>query len=320
MEIRQRLSHDRPAIRKAADEVLCFCGGVPDLEAGDLVKKGGALMTRIREDERKLSEDAFKAREEQGENRHHSSVDDASKPVNPAESPRNAKDASENGSSSHVLLSSKLSAEVVMSAVGYHHSAVCTSDGALWYWVGNGSIPTQAHPQQLDRSHFGDEPLLTASFLTFGTTVGGTLGSKWKKLGVAEPSRGQELMCAGLAAALSNKTEFTQQEWDSFGIHDMGDDHYIRSGDQYFKPAGKVGMSLKQDKDGNIVVEAIWHGSKGHTTCLLKSLKDFRPNGGIQLKDDIPQIASLSAAKATAKAKFGQFDLLIGAVYCMHAS
>jgi hypothetical protein len=318
MEIRERLSHDRPAIRKAADEVLRFCGGVDNLQAGDLVKKGGALMARIREDESKLREAAIKEREEQGEHLQHSGIDDASKPE---ENRQTAEDASKDGSSPHALLSTPtLSAEVIMSAVGYHHSAVCTSDGALWYWVGNGSIQAKTHPLQLEKSHFGDVPLPTASFLTFGTTVRGALGSKWKNIGFAEPSKGQELRCDALAASLVNKTEFTQQEWASFGIRDVRDDHFVRSGDQYFKPVGNIGMSLKQDKDGNVVVEAIWRGSKGHSAFLLKSLKDFCPNGGTQLKHDMAQVASLSAATAPAKDYLGQFDLLIGATYCMYAS
>jgi len=39
---------------------------------------------------------------------------------------------------------------------------------------------------------------------------------------------GHELQHARLAAALQNQTEFTQQEWDAFGIHDLRMDHFIR--------------------------------------------------------------------------------------------
>jgi hypothetical protein len=35
-----------------------------------------------------------------------------------------------------------------------------------------------------------------------------------------------------------HKTEFTQQEWDAFGVHDLGMHHFVKSGDSYFRPAG----------------------------------------------------------------------------------
>jgi hypothetical protein len=41
-----------------------------------------------------------------------------------------------------------------------------------------------------------------------------------------------------LADALMHKTEFTQQEWDAFGVHDLGMHHFVKSGDSYFRPAG----------------------------------------------------------------------------------
>ena len=34
-----------------------------------------------------------------------------------------------------------------------------------------------------------------------------------------------------LADALMHKTEFTQQEWDAFGVHDLGMHHFVKSGD-----------------------------------------------------------------------------------------
>ena len=39
-----------------------------------------------------------------------------------------------------------------------------------------------------------------------------------------------------LAAALAQKTEFTQEEWDAFGINNLRADHYIKSGGACFQP------------------------------------------------------------------------------------
>ena len=34
------------------------------------------------------------------------------------------------------------------------------------------------------------------------------------------------------------KTEFTQQEWDAFGVNDLRMHHFVKSSDSYFRPAG----------------------------------------------------------------------------------
>jgi len=45
------------------------------------------------------------------------------------------------------------------------------------------------------------------------------------------------LQNSGLAEALTRKTEFTQQEWDAFGIKDLRMIHVVKSDECYFKPA-----------------------------------------------------------------------------------
>jgi hypothetical protein len=52
------------------------------------------------------------------------------------------------------------------------------------------------------------------------------LGLKWKK--TINPGRGRSLRNSGLAAALTRKTEFTKQEWESFGITDLHKDDFIK--------------------------------------------------------------------------------------------
>ena len=65
-------------------------------------------------------------------------------------------------------------------------------------------------------------------------------GLKWINTG-NEPTANtaQNLKNPRLADALMRKTEFTQQEWDAFGVHDLHMHHFVKSGDSYFHPAGE---------------------------------------------------------------------------------
>mmetsp|Transcript_24236 Transcript_24236/g.35523 ORF Transcript_24236/g.35523 Transcript_24236/m.35523 type:complete len:334 (+) Transcript_24236:542-1543(+) len=66
----------------------------------------------------------------------------------------------------------------------------------------------------------------------------------WKIIGSTQPSGGQELINAKLARNLLNasRKEFTKEEWDAFGISDLGMNDYIKSGDSYFKLAAGEGL------------------------------------------------------------------------------
>ena len=48
---------------------------------------------------------------------------------------------------------------------------------------------------------------------------------------------------------MQDKTEFTQEEWDAFGIKDLGSDDYIKCGDSYYKPAAVVGWMVRHVKE-----------------------------------------------------------------------
>ena len=67
-----------------------------------------------------------------------------------------------------------------------------------------------------------------------------TLGSKWKNVGAIKPEGGRELSNFKLATALALKREFTSDEWIEFGVEDLGEEDFIKSGSSYFKPAAKV--------------------------------------------------------------------------------
>jgi len=71
-------------------------------------------------------------------------------------------------------------------------------------------------------------------------------GLKWRKAGDIRPTTGRSLEHPELANALASKTrngdktEFTQEEWDAFGITDLRIDHFVKTGmvnAPYFQPA-----------------------------------------------------------------------------------
>jgi len=63
-------------------------------------------------------------------------------------------------------------------------------------------------------------------------------GLKWRNIGETAPVDGSEFANPELASALvSGQTQFTESEWDSFGIASLCNGHYLKAGDSYFKPA-----------------------------------------------------------------------------------
>jgi len=69
-----------------------------------------------------------------------------------------------------------------------------------------------------------------------------TCGLKWHSVGDARPTGGRELTSHQLADALLTKTEFVQEELDSWGLTDLREDDFVASGKSYFTPV--PGMNL----------------------------------------------------------------------------
>jgi len=87
-----------------------------------------------------------------------------------------------------------------------------------------------------------EDPILKAEYKTnkdaeLARIMGAALGLKWENAGLAKPVPGQELDHPQLREALKDKSEFTQQEWNGFGIRNLRKDHFVKRGDNYFKPA-----------------------------------------------------------------------------------
>jgi len=73
------------------------------------------------------------------------------------------------------------------------------------------------------------------------------LGSKWRAVGRAKPTKGKSLTNEALARALLKKREFTQAECDAFELRDLASDSFIKAGSQYFEPAAGCPPELYYD-------------------------------------------------------------------------
>jgi hypothetical protein len=68
-------------------------------------------------------------------------------------------------------------------------------------------------------------------------------GLSWEKIKPTtkgrqlKPTKGRELTAPKLAEALAKQTQFSQEEWDGFGIKDLRYDHFIQSRGAYFRPS-----------------------------------------------------------------------------------
>ena len=62
-------------------------------------------------------------------------------------------------------------------------------------------------------------------------------GLYWEYVSDTVPERGVPLKNADLSLALEEKQNFTYDEWLQFNIINLRKDHYILSGNKYYKPA-----------------------------------------------------------------------------------
>jgi len=72
-------------------------------------------------------------------------------------------------------------------------------------------------------------------------------GLKWQIVPGTLPAGGRRLNNPPLASALTHMLEFTQEQWDEFGIDDLLPDHFIVSGKSCFTPAPQNVSDLRGD-------------------------------------------------------------------------
>ena len=99
------------------------------------------------------------------------------------------------------------------------------------------------------------------------------LGLRLKCVGSTRPSNGKELVNNKLASALQNKTKFTQEEWDSFGVSHLRMDHFIKSGAAYFQPDIRLGERdqgrpvFPKEAEGSTVF--VYNGRSAHANGFM---------------------------------------------------
>jgi hypothetical protein len=78
-----------------------------------------------------------------------------------------------------------------------------------------------------------------------GSSGAGTLatGTTWENVGTTRPAAGREIVNVDLANALASKNNFTQDQFNAFGVYDLRVDDFIASDASYFKPALLVPMT-----------------------------------------------------------------------------
>ena len=82
---------------------------------------------------------------------------------------------------------------------------------------------------------------------------------KWEEAGTEKPSTGTELAKnEKLAEALKSKKEFSPAEWVAFGIEDLQISHFVKSGNKYFKPAGKPWDAKNRDVRQELLQKKSW--------------------------------------------------------------
>ena len=73
-------------------------------------------------------------------------------------------------------------------------------------------------------------------------------GLEWEGCGGQQPTTGTEIICEALASALlsggrrnpvTHLRQFTQEEWDSFGVSNLTYHSYIKAGNGYYKPPAR---------------------------------------------------------------------------------
>ena len=87
---------------------------------------------------------------------------------------------------------------------------------------------------------------------------------KWQNVGNTKPDDGRRLENLELAAALTRKTEFTEEEWKAFHITDVRLKDFIKSNDSYFVCRKTASNNLiRKDSVGSNLIRKDSVGSRG---------------------------------------------------------
>ena len=102
-------------------------------------------------------------------------------------------------------------------------------------------------------------------------------GLSWENVGTEQPSGTIELKNHRLASALQKKTDFTEAEWDDFGIRNfIHTDHVVQSNGMYFRALARRRTNEK--------------ASRGIQSKIRKAMKPF---------DDVKRVLPYNVSSST---------------------
>jgi len=107
----------------------------------------------------------------------------------------------------------------------------------------------------VDRMQFAQEDVDAFGFADLRSTDFVEAGGRFFQ---PAASSAQILENTGLAEALARQTEFTQLEWDAFGIGGLRLGHLVKAGDAYYRPVGTV-----EQKDVRVLRPLAYYGDFG---------------------------------------------------------
>ena len=108
---------------------------------------------------------------------------------------------------------------------------------------------------------------------------GGALGLSWEDLGSVRPTTGTEFFNVALSEALQRKAEFTHEELQAFGVHDLRHDSFIRSS---MPACAGVGVQRQPSGQGGRGSAGTSTGSEG---VFADKMRYFIPTGGFSTRD-----------------------------------
>ena len=205
--------------------------------------------------------------------------------------------------------------EIEMLSMGYGYDWTYVSAGLKWENIGT---VQPASGRKLENTELAEALTRGTEFtqqqwksfgindLRNGDFIESHSGLKWTNVG-ARPTSGRELQNSQLAAALESKTEFTQQEWNLFGVSDFNSSDFIAVGNcsanacSYFKPPSASSFF----KPAREVYSPLLISDNNACLCLLK---DTTVPGN--LNDCLDPI--ISAGKADTQQEFAGYDFQRG--------
>ena len=124
-------------------------------------------------------------------------------------------------------------------------------------------------------------------------------GLKWLKMRDSQPPlRGRDLGNAELAAALARQTSFTQQEWDKFGVRNLGMDHFV----------GEKKASLDRDGQGEARLNSWFRPAAADETAVTSLLRASEAVTVVQKRELLKEALGMNAEEANLALKKAGVD------------